>query len=115
MWLNKMVGLTKFLKLKECFSWSLMEKGKQIHIGSTDFKINSNESDSKTQVGSPFAESWGKETTEIKEEESIPYSKPRRWGAKQRAKTKKHKRKWSDTTYQKFKMCKPAWPVWLSS
>lgn len=47
-----MAELTKFLKLKECFSWSLMEKGKQIHIGYADIKINYTESDSKRQVGS---------------------------------------------------------------
>lgn len=46
-----MAELTKSLKL-ECFSWSLTEKGKQMHMGHTDIKINYTESHSKRQVGS---------------------------------------------------------------
>lgn len=39
--------LNKFSNIRECFSWSLKEKRKQIHIGHTEIKIKYAESDSK--------------------------------------------------------------------
>lgn len=43
---------SKVSNINEYFSWSLMKKGKQIHIGHIDIKINYTESDSNRQVGS---------------------------------------------------------------
>lgn len=41
----------KVSNINEYFSWSLMKRGKQIHIGHIDIKINY-ESDSNRQAGS---------------------------------------------------------------
>lgn len=76
-----------------------MEKGKQIHIGHTDIKINYTESDSKKQVSSLNLLKVGEWKYNWNQKDSISYSKPRRCREAKQSEDQEHNRKWPDNTY----------------